>query len=190
MTLVFDKLAFTHLPKTAGRAAIHMLHAAGAGRPLHQAEHRHISFWSFEPSWASPLKVCGFRRLPEWTWSLMHELLIQRDGCDRLRGVWPNRATITTPGCALSQPWGDMYLMTHTLGFDIDVWLRKEFLAADVQRFAREHLGTDPSEAELKQAALKPPRNNRPHPFSKKELARLYDMNPHWAAREKELYAP
>jgi len=184
--IIGERFAYAHVPKTGGDAAyVYFRHLTECshGTP-DMPQHKHSSFWWRFDCFGKEFMLCGIRRLPEWTWSCMNEFQTQKEWYSILGTHNPANIDYT-----LSRPWGDHVLLMLICGVKITHWLRQEHLFEDVVNFVQGNLH-DVSEEKVRSAQELPTKvgRNQGNPFTEQQVEQLYDMNPHWAAVERQVY--
>lgn len=177
---------FAHLPKTGGDAATRYLAeiAPSAKRDDTSTPRKHQPFSARPAAMEKRWKLLGIRRLPMWTWSLMHEFNVQ---AKLLR--WHRVKNAAVKSFALSRPFGDEYLLSMQRHADVTHWLRQEFLLDDVVAFANRCIRPIDGAEIARLRRLRTKRGRRKgNPFTEKETATLYELNPHWARVEAQEY--
>jgi hypothetical protein len=187
--VIGDRFAWAHLPKTAGDATQLMLSAVPglvrfADPP--DSNDKHLPFFARESEVAGKLLVMNIRRLPAWTLSGAHH--------KARHGVHPEYRPLPleTPDEMTRKTDADDLLrwMTDHGRFKVSRWVRVESLQDDVGALLTE-LGVPAPRA--RQAVRRVGHVNvgsydRGQRFTDEQLARLYGLNPEWAAIERRVY--
>jgi len=182
--IIGDSFAYAHLPRTGGDAAtIYFPALTECKFDAVTDGFKHGSFWFKRESHPKLHKLCGIRRLPEWTRSLMTPLL-------HPNSKWiVGSNNVTSTEFMLGRAWGDQ-IMFQTIGSTpITHWIRAEHLFEDIVSFIRNHVH-EVSDIQVEKARSLPtkPSMNLDNPFTETQIEQLYDMNPHWAAVESQVY--
>lgn len=178
--------AYGHLPKTGGDAAAVYLRqlVPGCACDPPTRPRKHDPFFLRGESHSKSYFLLGIRRLPEWTWSLMHEL----NAHPKLLKLHRTSDAVD-PAFALSRPFADEYLMAMTMAVTITHWIRMESLLDDLLAFVEQHIGPVSRDERMRLQQLRTKRGRRQaHPFTQRDIDRLYALNPHWARIEREVY--
>lgn len=78
--IVGSNFAYAHVPKTGGDAtAVYLRALVPCAFDLPFEARKHDPFWERSECYAKQHRLCGIRRLPDWTWSMMHELSAHMD---------------------------------------------------------------------------------------------------------------
>ncbi len=178
--------AYGHIPKTAGDAtAVYLpLLAPGCQQDSTTDPRKHDPFRLRDESHGKQFYLLGIRRLPEWTWSLMHEFNVHPELL-RMHGV----ANAASKEFALSRPFADEYLLSMSMSVTISHWIRQECLLDDLVSFVDRHVRPVSREerAKLRGLPTKPGRS-KGNPFTEAEIQKLRDRNPHWSRVEEVMY--
>lgn len=185
------RFAWAHLPKTAGDTTCTMLVAVPglvefADPP--DSNDKHMPFFGRERELAGKLLVMNIRRLPAWALSGA-----QHKAC---HGVHPDYrpAPLESFEEISSRTDADDLLrwMTDHGRFRVARWLRAERVADDVLALLDELGELTPSarDAVLAVGVVNAGdyRHELVRQFSPDQLARLYALNPEWAAVERRVY--
>jgi hypothetical protein len=185
------RFAWAHLPKTAGDATASMLASVPEliefADPL-DSNDKHLPFFARESEVAGKLLVMNIRRLPAWALSgAQHKAA---------HGVHPEYKPLPleTFDEITSRTDADDLLrwMTDHGRFKVERWLRAEVLEQDVLSLLSE-LGELTPQARA--GVLGVGRVNAggyartlARDFSREQIVRLYELNPAWAAIERDVY--
>jgi hypothetical protein len=183
--------AWAHLPKTAGDATHRMLAAVPglvsfADPP--DSNDKHLPFFAREAELAGRIRVMNIRRLPAWAMSgAQHQAR---------HGVHPDYRPTPLPSAEAITGKTDaddlLRWMTDHDRLSVDRWLRAEVIEQDVLALLDE-LGelTRATRAEVL-AVGRVNEGAYAHDLSRyftaEQIARLYALNPAWAAVERRLY--
>jgi hypothetical protein len=189
--VITDRFAWAHLPKTGGDATSLMLRSVRglvrfADTP--DSEDKHLPFFARESEIAGRLLVMNIRRLPEWALSGAHH--------KSAHGLHPEYRPLPLESAdeITSRTDADDLLRWMTDGgrFAVDRWLRAEALEHDLLTLLDDIGALTP---EARQAIAAVGRVNvgaydrkRDAPFTAQQVARLYRLNPGWAAVERAVY--
>lgn len=176
-----------HIGRTGGDAVKYLIHAALAVDPLDPyvvgsslldaAKHR-----AFDGS--EKTRVLSIRRLPSYVLGMREHHI-----------VYARVKPWTADFCAeLTNGDGELKRMTANGAYPVDRWLRCEYLRDDICALLSDVYGAafnSKLKAILYGAMTKeqlPYDHNVFNFFNAKQLSRLYDVNPCWAALEQKLY--
>lgn len=189
--IIAERFVWAHLPKTGGDATRAMFMTVPglvqfADPP--DSNDKHLPFFAREDELAGRLRVMNIRRLPSWALSAAQH---------RARhGVHPEYQPLRleTADEITSKTDGDdlLHWMTDRERLAVERWLRAESLEDDVLALLEE-LGVLTEEVSARVRAVGRvnvgdyDRELR-RQFSSRQLRRLYERNPRWAAIERELY--
>lgn len=189
--VIGETFAWAHLPKTGGDATLLLFRlvpelivfADDAGTNA-----KHDPFSVREKEIEGKRRIANLRRLPSWMLShAMHESRYWRypDG-----SPFP----LPTPDEIAHRTLADkkLSILTTTGRFNVDRWLRMEFLREDFLELVSELI--DVTEERKQQILAAPLANVTAYDhdvsnwFSPEQIERMYKNNPVWASIEKELY--
>jgi hypothetical protein len=185
------RFAWAHLPKTGGDATRAMLTAVPGlvvfADPS-ETEEKHSPFFAREEQVAGKLLVMNIRRLPAWTLSAAHHRAAH--------GVYPEYRPLpleTAQEMTAKSDADDLLRwMTDHDRLPVARWLRAENLEQDVLGLLKA-LGEHNRRAARRVRAVGRVNEGRYHRdlqthFTSEQLARLYRLNPVWAAVERRVY--
>ena len=190
--IIGERFAWGHLGKTGGDATLalfrifpELIEHADA----RTANAKHAKFREREEQVRGKLLVLNMRRLPAWILSFAQHRA--------RRGLHPDFTPLpmwTADEMAESSVAdAELKAFTDDGRFNIDVWLRTEYLRWDVLSFVST-IATI-TERQLEQVLELPPINATEYEhdierwFTASQLERMYARNPVWAALEAQLYA-
>jgi hypothetical protein len=183
--VIGQTFAWGHLPKTAGKATVAMfglfpdviLSADPAGE--------HVPFASREAQIGDRMLVGNLRRLPNWTLSWAHW---------RAHPLREGDHPLDSPAQMASVPRADQILAVFTDHgrFHIDRWLRMEQLAEDFTAFVSGLRELSDEErhkiAAFEQVNALDYEHDVLQWFTPRQIRRMYERNPAWAAAEQRVY--
>jgi hypothetical protein len=187
--VITEQFAWAHLPKAAGDAAHEMLCEIPGlvtfEDPLHSND-KHTPFFGREPEIAGKLLVMNIRRLPAWALSGAHHRATHGEYPD----YRPQPVQTVEQISRLTDADDLLGWMTDRGRFEVDRWLRAEWLASDLLAFLTE-LGL--ADDEVRRRVLAVGRVNEGSydhrlTFTDEQLGRLYELNPTWASVERRMY--
>ena len=188
--IVSQKFVWAHVPKTGGDATAAMIRQVP--RLIELADPagdraKHLSFDQRRGSIRGKLLVANMRRLPSWAVSYVDHL--------RHFGQWPDYEPQAVRGLDVvaTESAADNSLNRVVGDYEIDIWIRQEYLADDLVAFLRDvaDLTRDEEEAirSVGRVNASPSRFGRPAwSYRRAQTKRLYEANPRWAAIEKRVY--
>lgn len=184
------RFAWAHLPKTGGDATHAMLSAVPglvvfADSP--EAEDKHTPFFAREEQVAGKLLVMNIRRLPAWTLSAAHHRADHGVYPDYRPGALETADEMT----ARTDPDDLLRWMTDHDRLPVGRWLRAESLAEDVINLLDElgELNRGGARRLRSVGRINEGRYDREQEaFTPEQIARLYRVNPVWAAVEGAVY--
>jgi hypothetical protein len=191
--IIGRNFAYAHLPKTGGdSAAIYFSALTDCAFDHHSHPRKHDSFFWRKDSVGKEYLLVGIRALPTWTWSWMNEISHRElhDFSGLGFSVEAVKRKILSVDFALSRPWGDMFLMSIICGVKVTHWIRSEYLFNDILAFVHNNVNEVNEEKAHEVSLLRTKvRHDRPHPFIRDQVKKIYEMNPHWAEVEQRVYA-
>jgi hypothetical protein len=185
------RFAWAHLPKTAGDATCTMLLAVPGlvefADPL-DSNDKHTPFFGREAEVSGKLLAMNIRRLPSWALSgAQHKA---RHGVHP--DYRPERLESFEQISGRTDADDLLRWMTDHGRFRVERWLRAERLEEDVLALLEELGELTPSVREAVVAVGRINEGGYPpelvEGFSAAQLTRLYELNPEWAAIEREVY--
>lgn len=189
--VIGERFAWAHLPKTGGDATHQMLSAVPGvvrfGDRL-DSNDKHMPFFGREAEIGGKLLVMNIRRLPAWMLSGAHH--------KAAFGEYPDyrpQPLLTPEQMAGSTDAEDLLRwMTDHGRFRVDRWLRTEALTEDVLALLAE-LGFDGPEVRARVLAVgRVNVGSYDHDaalgLTGDQLRRMYELNPTWAAIERQVY--
>lgn len=198
--IVGETFIWTHFPKTAGHAVDRALRRAARGKRdvCFDRRRAHDAFWhesprqrrARDPSFSIEGKtvIAGIRRLPHWVLSRVFYEAARPPHRVPTREMLREGRFFEQDG---TPNFADAYM--EVFEDEVARWLRTEHLREDFHRHFSDVLG--PS-VHIGVKALDKIVNGTSMPYVKQpsfhftaaELARLYDANPRWKAKELEVY--
>jgi hypothetical protein len=189
--VIGEKFVWAHLPKTGGDATLAMFELFPDLVEFADSrftDQKHAMFRVREEALPGRLLVMNIRRLPSW--ALARAIHRSRHG--GLPELQPMR--MGSPHEMAVSSFPDLRLSTCTDDgrFQIDRWLRMEFLAEDFLAFVSEF--TEVDEETKKKVLELGPINAQKYDhdladwFTEEQIAQMYRNNPVWAAFEKHAY--
>ena len=192
--IVGPSFFFVHVPKTGGdsvRAWCHHLSRFGSDNAVPDwwvedsgSMTKHEPASRFPGADQKKHRIASFRRLSDWTLSMLHELTYH----ETLMRKWGIQGF--APETALVHPFADYYLETVTNGARINTWLRCEYLLDDFVRFFDKQI-IPCDVGELRAVPTKPVRQYPHNPnlyWDSRDVENIYKLNPKWSLIEKRLY--
>jgi hypothetical protein len=190
--VIGDRFAWGHLPKTGGEATRSMfqlfpdLIQFADSRGSHE---QHNSFGDREAAVQGKVLALNIRRLPSWVLSREHH---------KARwGLHPELVPIPMDSphqmAESSFPDSRLALLLENGKFQIDRWLRMEFLADDFIAFISDfvEVGDEATRERIftrgRINALEYDHDIR-HWFTEEQIRRMYRHNPLWATAEERVY--
>lgn len=187
--VISDNFVWAHMPKAAGDAT-HKMMAAVPGLVRWEASlesnEKHDGYWVHAEEIAGKLRVMNIRRLPSWILSTANH--------KAMNGLFPDYRPMPMPSVEemVEEQAPDETLRWMT-GPDLPVqrWLRAENIADDAEALMRE-FGFD--RTRIREAVTSVPwvGNTYDHDvdrvFTPMQVARMYELNPTWAASEEAAY--
>jgi hypothetical protein len=189
--VIGETFAWGHLQKTGGDATTELFRLFPQlvlFADPRNVEDKHASFAARADQVRGKLLVSNLRRLPAWTlsWAQHRARLARRpDG---------TRVQMNSPHQMVEIPRADMRLgfLTADGRFPVERWLRMEHLADDFADFIGEL--TDVTAEDRRRIAGFASVNALEYDhelenwFSPDQVARMYEVNPAWAAVERRVY--
>ena len=187
--VITEKFAWAHLPKAAGDATRSMF-ASVPGLVTFQApsesNEKHNGYWVHEREIGDRLRVMNIRRLPSWILSAAHHKAAS--------GLHPDYTPLPMPSVdEMTEDTDPDDLLRWMTGPHLPVqrWLRAENLGEDVEALLRD-VGVDPDVARRAIESVPWVGNDYEHDvsqvFGSEQIARMYELNPGWAAAERAAY--
>jgi hypothetical protein len=189
--VIGERFAWAHLPKTAGDATARMLAAVPglvqfADPP--DSNDKHLPFFAREAEVTGKLLVMNLRRLPAWTLSGAHH--------KATHGVHPEHRPLPLESHEQMSSRTDaddlLRWMTDHGRFAVARWLRAESLEQDLLALLSE-LGALTAAVGERVCAIGHVNvgaydRRTVERFSAEQVARMYAVNPTWAAIERRVY--
>lgn len=189
--VIGERFAWAHLPKTGGTATLELFLLFPeliASADVDEGNAKHATFGERAQEVAGKTLVMNLRRLPFWVLSRAQHVARW--------GVHPKYEPIPMASSEELSESGfpDNRLALYTAGtrFQVDRWLRMEYLVDDFLEFVSEL--TDVTDTQRQRVSQLPIMNAHDYDheignwFTPEQIARMYQSNPVWAAVEERLY--
>jgi hypothetical protein len=189
--VIGERFAWVHVPKTGGDATYEMFAAVPGlivdSDPL-DSNDKHLGFWAREGELEGKLLVMNIRRLPAWSLSAAHHKAAV--------GLHPDFEPLPLASAdemADSTDPDDMLRwLTGGEDFEVDRWLRTEFLEQDVFDLLSELDVLSPEVRDRIRAVGRVSEQSYERDlgrrFTGEQMRRLYERNPGWAEAERRVY--